>query len=40
MQNIVSEIVASVDDVVMLVCLDYSSKILKDGWTWHGQWPE
>ena len=31
---------ASADDVVMPVCLDYSSKILKDGWTWDGQWPE
>ena len=27
-------------DVAMSFCLDYSSKILKDGWTWDGQWPE
>ncbi len=26
-------------DVAMPFCLDYSSKILKDGWTWDGQWP-
>ena len=26
-------------DIAMPFCLEYSSKILKDGWTWEGQWP-
>jgi len=26
-------------DAAMPFCLEYSSKILKDGWTWEGQWP-
>ena len=26
-------------DLAMPFCLEYSSKILKDHWTWEGQWP-
>lgn len=27
-------------DASMQFCLEYSSKILKEGWHWEGQWPE
>ena len=27
-------------DASMQFCIEYSAKILKDGWVWEGQWPE
>ena len=27
-------------DASMRFCNEYSSKIVKDGWIWEGQWPE
>ncbi len=26
-------------DAAMMFSLEYSAKILGDGWTWEGQWP-
>ena len=39
-KSLMSEMNRIYPKVAMPFCLEYSAKILRDGWTWDGQWPE